>query len=65
MVKLFELLAYLKEVLNQQQEVIRILEAESMGFNEPFEKTVKGHFAIQDNCWIKTRINQTKKIYVD
>ncbi|RCH97050.1 hypothetical protein CU098_003575 [Rhizopus stolonifer] len=49
LIKVFELLANLKEIWDEQQQVIMELEAESAGVEEEFDETVGDHFSCQDN----------------
>ncbi|KAI8987244.1 hypothetical protein BDF20DRAFT_815689 [Mycotypha africana] len=47
LVKVFELLAHLKEIWDDQQKIVSQLEAEAVGFGGAFEKTVEEHFQHQ------------------
>ncbi|KAI8883510.1 hypothetical protein K501DRAFT_249487 [Backusella circina FSU 941] len=49
LVKVFELLAHLKEIWEEQQKIVADLEAEAVGFGEEFEETVEDHFSYQES----------------
>ncbi|KAI8640747.1 hypothetical protein BD408DRAFT_444847 [Parasitella parasitica] len=49
LIKLFELLANLKEIWYEQQQIVLELEAEAVGIGEEFDETVGDHFSYQDN----------------
>jgi hypothetical protein len=49
LIKVFELLANLKEIWDEQQQVVMELDAEAVGVGEEFDETVDDHFSYQDN----------------
>ncbi|CAO3690668.1 unnamed protein product [Rhizopus stolonifer] len=49
LVRVFELLANLKEIWDEQQQIVSELEAEAVGIREEFDETVGDYFSYQGN----------------